>query len=94
MLKRQLKQRSCAGSRARVDVHGGLLAVPKGTCSHQGFLRDGRGYAGGQCGSGFRTEWWGPGGSPEGLSLVLVWMTQSQEAKAKEELPGCCWRSC
>ena len=28
-----------------MDVRGGLLAVPKGTSSHQGVLWDGRGYA-------------------------------------------------
>lgn len=53
-----------------VDVRGGLLAVPKGTCSHQGVLWDGRGYAEASVAAGPVLN--GGDRVGAGLSLVLV----------------------
>lgn len=54
----------------------GPLAVTKGTCSHRGLLWDGHVHS------------WGPAGGQDELSPALMWTAQSQEARAKEGLPG------
>lgn len=53
-----------------MNVRGGLLAVPKGTCSHQGVLWDGRGYAETSMAAGPVLN--GGDQVAAGLSLVLV----------------------
>lgn len=67
---------------------GGLLAVPKGTCSHQDFSGTAVAVQGASAPPGPILNAWGPGGGQEGLSPVLVWIAQSQEAEAEEARPG------